>query len=136
LGYPDKAKKELEILLFDRPLNINIRKELITLLISIKSYTEALNHLVNLNNESPDAFSYKWIGAIALEQKDYVTAIANLLKSLDFSQNDPQVWYNLSGAYYLDNQINKALFAIQKCIELEPRNQVAVEFYNQLRSLQ
>lgn len=131
-----KSARELEVLITDRPMNPENYKEIINLFVSVKYYSEALKYLNKLQSFKPDAFTYKWMGAIALENKDYKSAIGNLQKSLDFSQTDPQVWYNLAGAFYLDNNINNAKYAIKRCLDLDPRNKAAYSFFQQLNSLQ
>ncbi|MHC1739253.1 MAG: tetratricopeptide repeat protein [Ignavibacteriaceae bacterium] len=130
-----KAAKELKVLIEDRPLNPSNYKELINLFISVKDYTESVKYLQKLQSFNPDAFTYKWMGSIALENKDYQAAIVNLQKSLDFSQTDPQVWYNLAGAYYMTNNVSNAKYAIKRCLELNPQNPAALSFLEQLNAL-
>lgn len=130
-----KAAREIKVLIEDRPLNPSNYKELINLFISVRDYTESVKYLKKLQSFHPDAFTYKWMGSIALENKDYQEAIINLQKSLDFSQTDPQVWYNLAGAYYMTNNISNAKYAIRRCLEINPQNPAAQSFWEQLNAL-
>lgn len=131
----EKAKKEISVLIEDRPMNTAPYFKLINMLIAVKLYDEAVPYLNKLNSLSPGAFTYKWLGAIELERKNYHHAVTLLKKSLDYSQSDAQVWYNLSGALTYLNDFESALNALERCLAIDPNNQLARGFYNQLRPM-
>jgi len=131
----EKAKREIAVLIEDRPMNTAPYFKLINMLVAAKLYDEAAKYLNKLNSINPGAFTYKWLGSIELERKNYQQAANLLKKSLDYSQNDAQVWYNLSGALTYLNQLESALNALERCLALDPNHQLARSFYNQLRPM-
>ena len=132
IGEYKKAAKELSVLIYDRPLNFQPYKQLINMLISARLYDDAMPYLIKLNNYHPDAFTNKWLGSIYLEKKDYKSALPFLERSLKFAEDDPQVWYNITGAYFYTNDIEKAKYAITRCLRINPQNQNALMIYRQL----
>jgi tetratricopeptide (TPR) repeat protein len=130
-----KSKKEIDVLIEDRPLNEAPYKQIISMLVDNKLYDDALPYLSKLDQIKSDAFTNKWIGAINLEKQHYKEALFFLQKSLDFSGSDYQVWYNYAGAAYYNGQIEKAVYAIEKSLEIEPRNPQARFLYSQLKQI-
>lgn len=126
------AMREFDALIADRPMNTAPYQQAATVLIDLKLYNEAKKYLEQLNNLSPGFFAHKWLGAIALNNNQLETALHHLESATSYSQTDPQVYYNLAGAYYKASQIDKSFNAIKKCLQLNPQNQIAQKFYYQL----
>ncbi|MCW8849783.1 MAG: tetratricopeptide repeat protein, partial [Melioribacteraceae bacterium] len=104
-------------------------------LINANLFTEAEKYLTPLHKLNPNDYTYKWIGSFALNKGEYAKAIKNLNESIKINPNDPQVFYNLSGAYFNSGNILEALKAVEKCLNLNPNNPRAKQFYNSLKSL-
>ena len=66
-------------------------------------------------------FANKWIGQILLQDNQVKEAIPYLEKAYSLSNNDPQLLYNLSGAYALNSQYSKAKSILNILYEVNPR---------------
>ena len=60
------------------------------------------------------------------------TAIKYLKKSVKLNSHDAQVYYNLAGAYLLDENYNSALNAIDNCLIINPNFKGAKNLQKQL----
>ena len=58
-----------------------------------------------------------------------------LKEAVKFREADAQSWYNLGGAYYLNGEIKFSIDAMEKSLQMNPRNSLARQFYQQLKSL-
>lgn len=87
-------------------------------LLNANLFDEALPFLILGFNRYPNAFYSKWIGTISLSQNKTDKAIYYLSKSLEFSNSDPQVLYNLAGAYSMKGLYDEALNTINKCLQI------------------
>ncbi len=96
-------------------------------LIERKKYDLAYRILEKKYEYSPDAFSAKWLGIIDLSRKNLGNAVKYLNESLNFVGNDPQVLFNLAGAYALQNKFEKALEMINRCLEIDSQFPGAVK---------
>ena len=95
----------------------------------------ALPYIKKLHALKPEYFTYKWLGQIALHNNQYSNALDYLTKASKYPEADYQTWYNIAGAYYFNNKIDDALFAIEKSLKLNSKNPLAQNFYKQLKSL-
>lgn len=129
------AMKEFDALIADRPMNTAPYRQAATVLIDLGIYGEAEKYLEKLHQLSPDGFTNKWLGAIALNDNQLQKARHHLEASLIYSQTDPQTLYNLAGAYYKLGEIDKAFSTIKKCLEISPQDKLAQYFYMQLRAV-
>lgn len=68
-----------------------------------------------------DAFITKMLGAIEVQQGNAKEGIRFLEESRRLNPSDPQMLYNLSGAYGIDKQFGKALEIAQKVRQVNPR---------------
>ena len=89
-------------------------------LIKAKKYSLAYPFLQRGFIKRPDAFTSKWLGIISLSQGYVNDAIFYLQKSITYNNRDPQIFYNITGAYAEQKNFNKALDAINKCLQLDP----------------
>lgn len=87
-------------------------------LLNAALFDEALPFLNKGYEIYSDAFYSKWIGIISLSQNKTDKAIQYLSKSLEFSNSDPQVLYNLAGAYSMKGMYEEALNKINKCLQI------------------
>jgi len=104
-------------------------------LIKAKKYSLAFSFLQKGFNKKPDAFNSKWLGIINLSQKYIDDAIFYLQKSLTYNKMDPQTLYNITGAYAEQKKFNKALDAINRCLQLDPEFPRATVIRDQLLTL-
>lgn len=100
-----------------------------------RKYSDAEKILQADYRLSPDAFSTKWLGNINLFNKNLKQAVKFLNESLKFERRDPQVYFNLAGAYSDLHQYNKAFVSIQKCLEIAPNYKGARKLAYQLGEL-
>jgi predicted Zn-dependent protease len=126
--------KEMDALIAERPYFDIPYERTINLLIQAQLFDEAAPYLKKLHSLKPSFFTTKWLGQIALQNKNYTDAKIYLLEAVGYSEKDYQVWYNLSGAYYFNNEYKKSLAAIERSLQLNPRNPLAINLYQQLKS--
>lgn len=97
----DKALKEFFALISSIPHEIEFYEKVATILIKQKKYSDAAKILHKSNSIKTNNFAQKWIGQIALINKNYQDTIEYLLLA---DLNDSQVLFNLSRAYYHSNR--------------------------------
>ncbi|HMN24697.1 MAG TPA: tetratricopeptide repeat protein [Ignavibacteriaceae bacterium] len=127
--------KEIAVIIAERPYYDIPYKDLISKLVDGGKLDEAIEFLVPLYKLKPDYFATKWLGQVLLRQNKYKEALNYLQQAVRFKEVDSQTYYNLAGAYYLNKQNDEALAALQKSINLNPQNKLAINFYNQLSAL-
>ncbi len=134
-GQFEKSIKEIETVIAERPYYDIPYKDIVTKMVMGNQLEHAEKFLLKLHSLKPDYFSYKWLGQIRLKQKRIDEALQYLQKAVGYKDADYQTYYNLSGAYYLKGDIPAAITAVEKSLNLNPRNNAALGFYNQLKSL-
>lgn len=134
-GNYDKCIDEMQAVIAERPYYDLPYKDLITKLVDRELLNEAENFLEKLYKVKADYFAYKWLGQVKLRMNKSEEALKYLLEAVKFREADTQTWYNLGGAYYLNKQEENALAALEKSIQLNPQNKLAINFYNQLSAL-
>lgn len=82
-----------------------------------------------------DAFITKMLGAIEVQKGNSVKGIEYLEISRSISPNDPQMLYNLSGAYGTNRQLDKALEIAEQVISISPNFPGIQAWKAQLQSL-
>ena len=128
--------KEINAIIGQHPHYSETYQYVIKLLIDAKLFNYALPYLQKLNSFEPSYLTTKWLGSIALQNGKYQEALYYLKQCTQYNQTDPQVWYNLSGAYFYMNQIADALNAVEKSLSINPEDQRSISFYQQLKRLQ
>ena len=103
-------------------------------LLENKQYDLALECLFKKIRYSPDAFSLKWIGIIALSKYNDKEAVIYLKESLKYRSDDAQVLFNLAGAYSMSYDFGKALETIIKCLQVDPQFPGASQLKAQLET--
>jgi tetratricopeptide (TPR) repeat protein len=127
-----KCIDEMQAVIAERPYYDVPYKDLITKLVDGEQLDNAEVFLEKLYSLKPDYFACKWLGQVKLKMNESDEALKYLLEAVKFKEADSQTWYNLAGAYYLNKQEEKALEALQRSINLNPQNRLAINFYNQL----
>ncbi len=120
-------------LLYDQFPFINDYNEIASKdLLNNHEYDLAYPFLLNMRKNSPDAFSYKWLGIIDLSKNKLLSAIKYLENSLKYSGSDPQVLFNLAGAYAKMQRFEVALQKVNQCLEISPNFPQAANLKSQL----
>ena len=88
--------------------------------------------MIKLHKLKRSAFTSKWLGVIGLLNKSIDAAIGYLTQSLNFDSSDPQVLYNLAGAYSIKGEYLIALDLIKKCLEIDRNYPQAKELEKQI----
>ncbi len=82
-----------------------------------------------------NAFTNKMLGAIELNNGNVNIAIGMLQKSVEQNPRDAQALFNLSGAYGLNKEYEKALDIIVRVQKINPNFPGAKQWYDQLNRL-
>ena len=127
-----KCIEEMETVIAERPYYDVPYKDIITKLVEGEMLDDAEIFLEKLYSLKADYFTYKWLGQVKLKRNKKEEALKYLLEAVKFKEADSQTWYNLAGAYYLNKQEENALEALKTSITLNPKNSLAINFYNQL----
>lgn len=127
--------EEMLDLIDQYPIFDNYYKPSAEILIEKKKYNLAYRILEKEYEHKPDAFCTKWIGIIDLSRKNLNKAVKFLNKSLNFKNDDPQVLFNLAGAYALQNKFDEALDALNRCIKIDPGFPGASDLKKQLTAI-
>lgn len=127
--------KEMNAIMYQYPTIDEYYKIAVKDLLSAKKFDTALNFLYRYYKRMPDAFSAKWIGTINLSKNNFAEAIKFLERSSTLNPNDAQVLYNLSGAYSLTKNYEKALSAINSCLMLNPSYPGAANLQTQIKNV-
>lgn len=130
--------QHMRALIYQYPIVVEYYRKLENIslvLLQRKEYDKAKLILSMEYELSPNAFSTKWLGQIALQSGNIEEAIKFLEKSLSYNPNDDQVLYNLSGAYALNKDYKKAYQSATKLIENNPNHQGAKNLLNQLKGI-
>ena len=127
-----KAFKEYQALMCLTPLNNSPFLRAADLLIKSGRLSSALPILFKSLKLEPTLFANKWIGQILLNDGKIKEAIPYLENAYNISKNDPQLLYNLSGAYALNSQYREAKTILNILYEVNPRFPGADLLKNQL----
>jgi tetratricopeptide (TPR) repeat protein len=131
----EKFKEEMNIVIAQYPLIVDLYKIAGNKLLQKELYNDAYPYLLKRSELEPDAFSTKWIGIIDLSKKKTDNAIKYLEMSCNYDSKDPQVLYNLAGAYSYKNRYRDALNTINKCLEINPGFPAAADLKKQLEQV-
>ncbi len=112
--------RELTILINQYPFVSEYYKYATEQLLAAKMFDDAYTSLLKGQKKFPGAFYAKWIGIIDLSKGNIDSAIKYLNESLRYGTNDPQVYYNLAGAYSKKKMFSEALNTIENCLSLNP----------------
>ncbi len=131
----NRFKREMDIVIAQYPLIVDYYKITGNELLQREKYDEAYPYFLKQSQLQPDAFSTKWVGIIDLSKKKTESAIKYLEMSLKFDSKDPQVLFNLAGAYTYKDKYKEALQTINKCLEISPKFPSAENLKQQLEKI-
>ena len=120
--------REFNALIEFAPFNDSPYEFIANGLVTAGLFDQAFPFLMKLEKINSSAFSAKWIGITYLIHQDYENAVKYLMKSSSYNPNDPQVLYNLSGAYFSKKEYEKALESIDNCLQINPSFNEGSEF--------
>ena len=112
--------EEMDAVIFQYPFVYDYYKMVSNNLIGLKMFDKALPYLYKYDRIKENSYASKWIGIIELSKKKIKTAINHLNKSVKLNPQDAQVYYNLAGAYSMDENYKLALGAINNCLMVNP----------------
>lgn len=101
------------------PYTIELYESLIQTLLEAQKYSEAYTFLEKYYRVQPDAFCTKWLGTINLFNNKPDLALKYFNESFSFNPTDAQLLWNLSGVFVKKHDYQKALFYINKCLQVE-----------------
>ena len=134
-GNIEAGKREFDAIIEEKPDNDAAYNQLIMALITLGRYEEALPYLIRVHRISPTFDTHKWIGNIYVASGRYEESIPYLEGSILYKQNDSQIWYNLAGAYVATGSDQKAIDALNKCLQLEPNHPNARQLLVQVQKM-
>jgi tetratricopeptide (TPR) repeat protein len=134
-GDIDNFINEMDAIIANQPYGEAIVALTVSKLINAKQFDKALVYLEKLHKLTPNDYTYKWIGSIALNNGNYNKAIQYLTKSSELNPKDAQTFYNLSGAYFNSGNLDLAIKSIKKCLAISKNYPNANEFYESLQKL-
>ena len=120
-GRYDLAYREFGALMYLIPKNASAYTGAANMLIKQGELESALPILSESLILEETAFANKWIGQILLQQNKLKKALPYLEKAYHTESRDPQLLYNLSGAYALDKQYQKALGVLNELERINPK---------------
>lgn len=125
--------KELTILINQYPFVKEYYSFGVEQLLFAKRFDDVYPFLKKGQIRFPSAFFSKWLGIIDLSKEKIESAISYLNKSLNYTRNDAQVYYNLAGAYSKKKMFAEAMNAIENCLTLNPNYSGANIIKSQLK---
>lgn len=120
-GETQKALREYYSLIRNQPWNDSPYVYAARVYLDQNDFTNAEPLLEKAYELAPkEAFTTKMLGSIKLNKGQTEEAIRYLEESKAINPNDPQMLYNLSGAYGTNQQFEKAMEIANQLIELNP----------------
>ena len=132
--YPT-AIREYQALICLTPYNASPYLKLANVYIVLGKLNKALPYLYRSLKLEPTAFAYKWIGQILLERGRVKEALPYLEKARKKAPKDPQLLYNLSGAYALNQRFTEAMKTIIEAEKIDPDFPDLQAFKQQLKEI-
>jgi lysophospholipase L1-like esterase len=127
--------REMDAIIAERPFFDVPYENVIVRLIDNELLEESIPYLVKLHSFKPSHFTNKWLGQVYLKLNDAVKSLPYLIEAAKYPEADYRVFYNLAGAYYLTGSLDLALSSIERSLQLNPRNPLAQNLYQQLKAL-
>lgn len=119
-GQYRRAHREYLALIALTPYNVSPYLRAADALLKLQALQEALPFLQKSLNIEQTPFAHKWIGQILLGQNEVLRALTHLESAHKKLPSDPQLMYNLAGAYTLDRQYYKAKGLLDKLLFISP----------------
>ncbi len=130
-----EAFREYYALVYATPHNISPYIFAANMLIKAKQFDSALPLLYASMRVKETAFALKWIGQILLERGEIGQALPYLEKAYSATPQDPQLLYNLSGAYALQKRYEQAKMLLRQLESISPNFPGARNLMQQLEQI-
>lgn len=127
--------KEMNVLIEQFPYILPFYESLESELLRFKEFNTAYKYFSAHYKIKPDAFVTKWLGIIDVSKGDYDSGIKYLQESTKFDNTDPQVYFNLAGAFVNKRDFKNALTAVNSCLSIDSEFPGAMEFKKQVQAL-
>ncbi len=131
-GQFEKAFAEYRSLTYITPFNVSPYLRAAQMLIKLQDFGRAFPYLQKSLELEESAYANKWLGTIYLNNGRVKEALPYLEKAANMSPRDPQLLYNLSGAYALNRQYDQAKESLKKLFEITPNFPDAADLKRQL----
>jgi len=125
--------KQMDILISQYPIITSYYVDVVKVLLNLKQFDRSYKYFKAYYEIQPNSFNTKWMGIIALSHKNLKEAFTKLKESLKYKDDDPQVYYNLAGAYTLKNNFKKARELLIKALQLDPNYPQAKSLFEELK---
>ncbi|NOG44586.1 MAG: tetratricopeptide repeat protein [Calditrichaeota bacterium] len=113
-GKLNKAFKEYQALINTIPNEISFYNKAATIKLKQKEFLEARSILKESLRYKRGLYALKWIGQIAIMQKQFNQAIRHLTEALKLDSNDEQIIFNLCRSYYFVKDFKNAENTFQR----------------------
>jgi tetratricopeptide (TPR) repeat protein len=130
-----KASQEYKALTYITPFNSSPYLLTADMLIKARQLNESVPFLLKSLELENTAFANKWLGQIYLERGQTKESLIFLKRAAEMAPEDPQLIYNLSGAYALNRQYKLAMDALEELEKLNPHFPGADDLKRQLEKL-
>ncbi len=130
-----KTFKEYRALMHLTPYNVSPYLKAADALIKLGRLEQALPILYQSLDLERTYFANKWIGQILLKKNETKTSLQYLEKAYQIKKKDPQLLYNLSGAYALNAQYTKSEEYLSKLEKINPNFPDADHLRRQLNKI-
>lgn len=117
----DSAYLEYRALIYETPFNVSPYLGAADMLIKQKKFDLAFPLLQKTLSIEETPYAFKWIGQIYLNDNEVQKSIPFLQKALKLVPDEPQVLYNISGAYALSGQYQKADSTLSRLEKISPK---------------
>lgn len=135
-GLDDQALFEYEGLIRNQPWNHSPYLYAARLILKHNQLNKAKPYLEAAYQINPqNAYANKMLGAIAVNNGNLDRALELLEKARTMIPDDPQLLYNLSGAYGLNKEFEKAQRVLDHLMEIDPDFPGAKRWQQQLNSV-
>ncbi len=124
--------KEYRALMYLSPWNTSPYLGAADALIKLKKFDLSLPILYKSLELEETGYANKWIGTILLNNGKVTESLPFFEKAIELIRDDAQLLYNLSGAYALDGQYEKAAATLDKMYKINPNFPDADDLKRQL----
>lgn len=131
-----RASKEFEVLIAQFHYLTKFYNMYADALMQLKLYERAKDVLLQSYTITPGAYATKWLGILALSENNAGEGKKWLTESINYDARDPQVLYNLAGAFINLKDYSSAKIYLAKCLEVDPKFPGARELNSQLKNIE
>jgi len=86
-------------------------------------------------NFAPDIFNTKWLGIMSMANNNIEFAIKFLEETNKLNSNDPQVLFNLAGAYFQKKDYKTSYIYIVECLRVKSDYKNGEQLKSQLEKI-